>query len=939
MTHLFGGAAVTAVLAALTLRFAWSSADHRRRRASVHGKAGAIHARQRRGSVDPTERTIAGTEVIAEYEMIPHPPNTTAKAQRRSAQPLAVMEIRFTTETRSARRRQKEENPSLNFSPCSPCLRGENSCPKKKKSRRESQGTGETPVPRKAILSSPWRSWHLGELGAILFASIFAPLRLRGLIPTILTIALLAFPAFAKTRIEVPIFEGGEGTPLFLYASREFEKIRPDVEIDLYGDPRIADQVRVRILEGSFFEATDANIDFWPLIHIGDVLPMDAYLDGPNWEGDSTWRASFVTGTLDPYIENGKTYGIPSSLFANVIWYNRQMFEQHGWKPPATWEEFFDLCEKIRAAGIDPLAFQGRYPYYAEPIFASVYYGVAGLDAYRDFRNVRAGAFDNPATVRAFDVTQRFASYFQPGAMGMSHTEAQMQFLLGKVAMIPCGTWFKSEMMGKIPDGFRLGTFNLPYPRGGRGDPTAINAFSGYFFVMSRSAHPKEAVDFLRFLSSRRVAGEFARQRDLPSAVKGSDKGNLSADMADVERIVGGATSNYGNAGESVFVQYPAMFQFFDGVMTQILTGKISPQDAAKKLESDAAAVRMRAENPSSISVRHPMKAVVLLALLAVAVLFLGVRAAVALRDRRAMRAVEEPPGGRLGWRDLLLFTLPAVVIYAAFVIIPAVRAFAWSLYSWDGISSRDHMAWVGLLNFKRLLLESDAFWSALGNNLFLMLVVPLFVVPLALFLAACLSRGVWGSSLFRIVFFFPNLLGTVAATFLWLHLYNPQGGLVNAILTAIGLKQFVGFAWLSADHLYWALIPMSVWALCGFNMVLYLAAMQAVPKELYEAADLEGATPWRQFWSVTIPLIWDMLAISLVFMILAGMKAFDVIWLLTNQHPSDQTNVIGTRLVQVMFNEFSIGDATAMAVVLFLLVFIGSATSMQVMRREAVEL
>src|SRR5262245_21251264 len=106
-------------------------------------------------------------------------------------------------------------------------------------------------------------------------------------------------------------------------------------------------------------------------------------------------------------------------------------------------------------------------------------------------------------------------------------------------------------------------------------------------------------------------------------------------------------------------------------------------------------------------------------------------------------------------------------------------------------------MPFKGLLNFKRLLFEDDGFWIALNNNLWLMLLIPLFVIPISLFLAAAVNRGVRGASLFRVVFFFPNLLGGVAATLLWLHLYNPQGGLVNTFLNAMGLASFEHFAWL----------------------------------------------------------------------------------------------------------------------------------------------
>ncbi len=239
-------------------------------------------------------------------------------------------------------------------------------------------------------------------------------------------------------------------------------------------------------------------------------------------------------------------------------------------------------------------------------------------------------------------------------------------------------------------------------------------------------------------------------------------------------------------------------------------------------------------------------------------------------------------------------------------------------------------MPWVGLLNFKRLLLESDGFWIALKNNLFLMFVVPLFIIPLALFLAACISRGIGGAKFFRIVFFFPNLLGGVAVTLLWMHLYNPQGGPVNAFLSAIGFKRFAGFAWLASDHLYWALIPMTVWGACGFYTVLYLAAMEAVPQSLYEAAEIDGASAWRQFWQITLPLIWDILSISVVFLVIGGMKAFEVIWLLTNQQPNTEDHVIGTRMVQTMFSEFKVGEATAIAVLLFLMVFLGTAATLR---------
>ncbi len=163
--------------------------------------------------------------------------------------------------------------------------------------------------------------------------------------------------------------------------------------------------------------------------------------------------------------------------------------------------------------------------------------------------------------------------------------------------------------------------------------------------------------------------------------------------------------------------------------------------------------------------------------------------------------------------------------------------------------------------------------------------------------------------------------------------------------MSSIGLESlgayfqsFEGFAWLSQDHLYWALVPMSIWGGCGFNMILFLAAMESIPQTIYEASEIDGASPWRQFWTITIPLIWPALSIAIVFMVIGGMKTFEVIWLLTNQLPTTKTHVIGTRMIQAMFNEFRVGEAAAISVLLFLMVFFGTAVTLRLMKRETVE-
>jgi raffinose/stachyose/melibiose transport system permease protein len=211
-----------------------------------------------------------------------------------------------------------------------------------------------------------------------------------------LILLLLAQTVRAQTRIDMPVFEGGEGLDFFFECARAYEKENPGVIVDLHGDPRIADKVRVRVLEGSYPDVTNAGLNYWALIRNGDVLPLDEFLDQPSWEGDTTWRASFLPGSLDRYTYEGKTYGIPLLYSVYAVWYNRALFEQHGWKPAQTWDEFFALCEQIKAAGIWPLAFQGRYPAYAQGVIDHAYYHLAGPERFYAQQNLEPGSFDNP---------------------------------------------------------------------------------------------------------------------------------------------------------------------------------------------------------------------------------------------------------------------------------------------------------------------------------------------------------------------------------------------------------------------------------------------------------------------------------------------------------------------------------------------------------------
>ena len=743
----------------------------------------------------------------------------------------------------------------------------------------------------------------------------------------------------AATEIDVPIFSGGFGTAFFEASARKFEALRPGVKVHLYGDPRIWDKVRVRVLSGDYPDATTASL-YWPnLIRAGKLLDLTPYLNEPNWEGDARWGDTFVPGALGSWRIDGKYYGLPLMNSAWVLYYNRALFRAHGWSPPRTWDEYFSLTGKIRRAGLAPLSLPGVYLRYGDCILNAAYYNLAGPVGWREYTSYAAGARTNPAFYRAAEVVRRITHEdMVAGWEGMTHTAAQLAFLEGRSAMNISGTWMVHEMEGKFPANFELGAVNLPVFADGVAEPTATQSGSDYFFVFASGDPARErlTVDFLRFLTSRERAEAAVRAIDSPVAVAGVPLASFSPAMREAAGIIAGAKDTY-NAPANMLVP-PGYAQTLIDARQQLLTGRMTAPEFGERLEAAAAADRDRAAHPGSVTSRHALATAGLAVVMTATILWLG------WRWRRGRRAAEVEGGYFAPLRGPLAlgFVGPALALFGALVVLPGLTSLAWAFKNWDGIGPR---TWAGWFNFKVLLLESDAFWAALRNNLFLMVVPALVVVPLALLFACLIHRGVWGAKTFRALFLFPNLLGGIAATLLWMSAYDPHNGIVNAGLVALGnlldldvLRGMAAHAWLSPAHLYGALIPIYIWMGCGFNLILYLAAMEGIDPQLYEAAEMDGAPAWRQFFAITVPMIWEVLVISAVFIVIGGLNAFELIWLLTSQEPGTSSHTLSTLMVSTMFQDFQVGRATAIAVVMFLFVLTGSLAVMRGLKREAVE-
>lgn len=296
----------------------------------------------------------------------------------------------------------------------------------------------------------------------------------------------------------------------------------------------------------------------------------------------------------------------------------------------------------------------------------------------------------------------------------------------------------------------------------------------------------------------------------------------------------------------------------------------------------------------------------------------------------------------RKAQRKLIVpFLAPALLIYAGFVVYPALQAFYVSLLDWGGFTTS--ATFVGTSNFTAL--SSDpVFWVSLWNNLLLLFLGGALVFGLSFLFTAVLRRGVRGRELARAVIFVPNIVALVAIAFVWGFIYNPRFGLLNGVLKAIGLDEFGSTAWMGPSLIRPAVGIVLIWVFVGFYTTIFVAAADRIPAEVLDASRIDGAGDLRVFWSITLPMIWDVVVIGMVLWVIDAMTQFDLVYVIggAGQDPPLPIWTLSVYVYQEGFGGrtpiFNLGYATAIAVVLTLLVLVLVVVVRRLRRRVALE-
>ncbi len=264
------------------------------------------------------------------------------------------------------------------------------------------------------------------------------------------------------------------------------------------------------------------------------------------------------------------------------------------------------------------------------------------------------------------------------------------------------------------------------------------------------------------------------------------------------------------------------------------------------------------------------------------------------------------------------VFIAPWLIAFLAFDLFPTVSAFYYSFTDWNVISKQSN--WVGIDNYQKMFTGDRLFWKSVNNTLYYVAFsVPLGVVA-GFVLALLLNSKVRFQGLFRTMFYLPAVVPTVAATMVWLWIFDTRNGLLN---WAIGLVGVGPIRWLtSPDYSKPALIIMSLWSIGG-GMVIYLAGLQNIPQDLYEAADVDGASGWSKLFNITIPLMTPTIFFNLLLGLIGSFQVFNAAFIMTGGGPVNSTRFYMLHLYEKAFQDSQMGYACAMAVLLFLVVLL----------------
>jgi N-acetylglucosamine transport system substrate-binding protein len=323
-------------------------------------------------------------------------------------------------------------------------------------------------------------------------------------------------------------FSGGFGHDYIQYAADLFAKVHPGSSVSVDPIQGVGEKLRPRFVGGNPPDVVNnsgaGNLDFGALVSEGQLLDLAPVMNAASLDTPGkTLMETLFPGSQDGGFIDGVQYGANIAYTVMGIWYSGSLFAEKGWEYPKTWPEMMDLCETIKADGIAPWTYQGKYPYYIFfGILSGLIYKKGGIQPMIDIDNLVDGAWQADAVVNSIKELEQLAQndYILAGTEGLNHTESQTEWLKGSAAFIPCGIWLENEMKGAIPEGFDMMIGQAP------GEGNACQGEGGETFIVpSKGANPEAGMEYLRCILSKDSAKWFASNVSALMPVIGGTEG------------------------------------------------------------------------------------------------------------------------------------------------------------------------------------------------------------------------------------------------------------------------------------------------------------------------------------------------------------------------------------------------------------------------------
>lgn len=281
-----------------------------------------------------------------------------------------------------------------------------------------------------------------------------------------------------------------------------------------------------------------------------------------------------------------------------------------------------------------------------------------------------------------------------------------------------------------------------------------------------------------------------------------------------------------------------------------------------------------------------------------------------------------------------LAFIIPTLVLYAVFFVYPVIVSFYYGFFGWDGITDK---VFVGLDNFTRLW-EDEVFRKALVNNFYFMAFSLIVNIPLVFLISIMISKVRRMRDFYKSAVFVPVVISTATVAILFGVLYNYDSGLINQFIRLVAPEEWAQ-EWLSNPKLaLLSILVANAWQNIGFFIVLCLAAILNIPREIVEAAKIDGVNGWQETWTITLPLIRPVLFVMLLLSVSGTMKVLDIVQIMTNGGPFQSTEVMSTYMLKVGFRSMELGYGSAIGVAMFIIILVLTGILQRITKREEVQ-